>query len=363
MGNGDSTMDEQEWRSKIETTRLRKYGGDGYQLFIQYLTDPQSISNDIIANIARVVRAYATNTLSMTLCDFTQYPQKSPTEPCNHTLEGIKVSIAIHPISGELFIADQAHVYKYIRFNHLQPIAKLPSLATSTPDRITDLTFDANGDQLHYMLNNNLTAVYSLPYDDDKKIKISFYDFYRKSSQTMNIFKFDFTHFYLSNVCVQKYFQNLPVCGVRQPEIVKEAQSRVWCDGTLYSIDMYRNEMWLVRNNDSQPPMLYRIKINTADNTMTLVDSVEIIDEDMTYVVAFDVDKYFGGVYLISYNKILYRMQPSSNDSKEWKITRKKHLKDLIDNELPVGIYTIRYDSVMGRIIIADNYKIQAVYL
>ena len=95
-------------------------------------------------------------------------------------------------------------------------------------------------------------------------------------------------------------------------------------------------------------------------------------------ILAFDVDKYYGGIYFITNDYILYRIEKVENGNKnkkyenyfnckfsvyKWKVTHFVSLRNVLSYGLPLGLYTIKYDSVTGRIIIADNYKIQILYI
>ena len=97
-------------------------------------------------------------------------------------------------------------------------------------------------------------------------------------------------------------------------------------------------------------------------------------------ILAFDVDKYYGGIYIITNNYLFFRIERVNDDDNKdnedekssyndkykickWRVTHQATLRDVLPNGLPLGVYTIKYDSVTGRIIIADNYKIQALYV
>ena len=48
---------------------------------------------------------------------------------------------------------------------------------------------------------------------------------------------------------------------------------------------------------------------------------------------------------------------------KNWSVTNNASLKKVLPLGMPLGTCSIKYDSVTGRIIVADNYKIQALYI
>ena len=97
------------------------------------------------------------------------------------------------------------------------------------------------------------------------------------------------------------------------------------------------------------------------------------------HILSFDVDRYYGAIYIVTSNNYFFRIQrvyddiDNMDEHKEifedkfsiypWKITHKTKLRDVLKDGLPLGICTIKYDSVTGRVIIADNYKIQALYI
>lgn len=348
MGNKHSEekgqLNETEWRDLIQKQRQNKYDGNDYELLIQYLSDPQTTSNDVISNIARIIRYYMTKTQSVTLCDFCQ---------TNFKFEGVKVSIAIHPINGDIYIADEYKIFKFIKKNTLQLIAKIPDALLSKRSRITDLSFHPDGNILLCLIDNDLSSVYYIDYKNDAKITIS------KRFDKMDICKYDFTHYYLSNNLIKKLFPRLDF--KETDTIGRDAQSRIWSHGSLYVSNCYNKEIWRLQNIGLETPIIYKIKMDQDkddDKHPELLEEIQLSDDSdtMSYGIAFDVDKYFGGIYIITYQKILYRFEKRDD---EW---RKTHQYPL-ENELPVGIATIRYDSVIGRIIIADNYKLHALYL
>merc|ERR1712048_918812 len=97
-------------------------------------------------------------------------------------------------------------------------------------------------------------------------------------------------------------------------------------------------------------------------------------------VTAFDVDKFHGGVYIITSDKRFFRIEKCRNDQKvmnedddckecwfekanakfpdtfvyeqrKWTVTHEVSLHDVLPDGVPLGICNVRYDSVTGRII------------
>ena len=349
--NIGSNLDESQWMKMIQQTRQTKYIGNDYELFIQYLSDPQTTHNDVISNITRVIRSYISKIASATLCDFSD---------TNYDFDGLKVSIAIHPINGDIYIADEHKVYKLLQKNALKLVAQIPEPLSpwGQKSRITDLSFHPDGDLLFCMLNNDLYSVYSIQYNNkdisiDSKINTSTrYD-------KMNVFKYDFTHYYLSNNDLKRIFPTLDFeATATYPQ---EPQSRVWSNGSIVKTNIYKKEVWILQNiQHHEPPIIHRLDL---EENLNRIERITFDGNINLYALAFDVDKYFGAIYIITYDKRLYRCERIGDQDGKWRITHNILLRDVLENELPVGIHTIRYDSVIGRIIIADNYKLQALYL
>ena len=122
-------------------------------------------------------------------------------------------------------------------------------------------------------------------------------------------------------------------------------------------------------------------------------------------IMALGVDKYYNAIYIILKNKMLYRLELKNNnetnnvkdgddnydemkESKkseksetekkemeknndeikkniDWHVTHRVNLREKLKETggIPMGLCVIRYDSVLGRLIIADNFNIQALYI
>eukprot|EP01084_Bolivina_argentea_P123299 218505_1 len=369
MGNSPSSfiphkLNEQEWMNKIEQSRKNRFNADDdFELLIQYLADPQTIANNVISNIARVIRQYITNTKGITLCDFSKLDIK---------FDGIKVSMAIHPLNGEIYIADEYKIFKLTKQNTVQLIAsqQIDYNILTHRSRITDLSFHSDGNVLFCMLNNDLTAVYLVDYNNENKLihKRIIFEIHNK----MNIFKYDFNHYYVAEKLINKLFPNIDTPGVKMKVL---CDARIWPYATLYVPNFYKQELWLLQNNGiKSSPILYRIAMNKSRNHLETVKLYQDVDNfwdikdskeknivENKYVIAFDVDKYHGAVYIVTNNKVLYRLEKVNKNENncKWKTTHKLFLKDVL-KDIPVGIHTIRYDSIIGRVIFADNYKVQA---
>ena len=130
-----------------------------------------------------------------------------------------------------------------------------------------------------------------------------------------------------------------------------------------------------------------------------LIDLLQL--ERNVYIIAFDIDRYYESFYFVTNEYTLYRIEKilgckswnkqivrkkgkgnmarmsrkSINEQSEfyeskfkiknkgWQVTHKLNLKDVLFNGLPSGKCTICYDSVNGRLIVADNYKVQTLYI
>ena len=142
-------------------------------------------------------------------------------------------------------------------------------------------------------------------------------------------------------------------------------------------------------------------KLQIASENGEIINLKDILKlESDIYITAFDIDRYYQSLYFITNENILYRIEYIDNDkyndtklvrkkgmgnmakmsrrsvnaqsefyensfdiNKNWTVTHKLILSDILNNGLPSGKYTMCYDSVNGRLIIASNYKIQAVYI
>ena len=122
--------------------------------------------------------------------------------------------------------------------------------------------------------------------------------------------------------------------------------------------------------------------------------------KDNRFIKAFDIDRYFEAIYAITNDDILYRIEQDNTFNVEykeivrrkaknciskasprsirqetevhinefnintgWKVTHKVHLNKALKDGLPTGKCVYCYDSVNGRLIVADNYKIQSLYI
>ena len=86
----------------------------------------------------------------------------------------------------------------------------------------------------------------------------------------------------------------------------------------------------------------------------------------LSNVLTFTIDKYCNAIYIILTNKVLYRLKKTMvHDCHEWKITHRIALKTQLANTggVPLGVCNIDYDSIYQRLIISDNYNVQALYL
>ena len=83
------------------------------------------------------------------------------------------------------------------------------------------------------------------------------------------------------------------------------------------------------------------------------------------HVIAFDIDKLHGGIYIVFSDKKFYRIAKTDKDFFGYKVTHEQNLmeKEVLPLGMPLGTCSIVYDSVTGRVIIGDNYKIQALYI
>ena len=87
------------------------------------------------------------------------------------------------------------------------------------------------------------------------------------------------------------------------------------------------------------------------------------------HIIAFDIDKLHGGIYIIFSNKTFYRIVKKPKNERDdsgssiYKVTNEADIREVLPLGMPLGTCSIVYDSVTGRVIIGDNYKIQALYI
>ena len=147
---------------------------------------------------------------------------------------------------------------------------------------------------------------------------------------------------------------------------------------------------------------------------------MKCICDDFKYdIMALGIDKYYNAIYIILKNKMLYRLESNKTKSEnansnltqdnhinynetkkseaekkemekdnnsetktngqalskeqerfklcniDWRVTHRVNLRHQLSNTggAPMGLCVIQYDSVLGRLIIADNFNIQALYI
>ncbi len=69
----------------------------------------------------------------------------------------------------------------------------------------------------------------------------------------------------------------------------------------------------------------------------------------------------YGALYVVLKNYKFFRLERDAKEEEGWKVT---HVGNLRESEggIPLGFCVIRYDSIGGRLVLADNYTIRAIY-
>ena len=117
--------------------------------------------------------------------------------------DGLRLSIAIHPITAQIFIADECQIYKLNEENEnekqFEMIAKVPNLKKnknkSSKLKITDLTWSSDGKYLLCLMNSNLISIRNIIINDDN-ISIENRILHKIEYAKMDYLKYDFNHFY-----------------------------------------------------------------------------------------------------------------------------------------------------------------------
>ena len=151
-----------------------------------------------------------------------------------------------------------------------------------------------------------------------------------------------------------------------------DADERLRC---LARIEEHRKElMRMVAEKQVEHIRLYEV--------LNVAGALQNANGRKTHVLAFDVDRFYGAIYIITSNYMFFRIEQVGEGLVEshnadykafdnlfsvhrWRLTHQASLRDeaVLPAGLPLGLYCIKYDSVSGRVIIADNYKIQALYI
>mmetsp|Transcript_32821 Transcript_32821/g.53263 ORF Transcript_32821/g.53263 Transcript_32821/m.53263 type:complete len:476 (+) Transcript_32821:29-1456(+) len=433
-----------EWLTKVKEQQVRYYKQfddekeellDDYQLFIEYLIFRRSITGySEICVIARIVRGFLGAVHGSSIFDHTAI-----------TFDGLRISIAVHPISAHIYIADEKRIYKLLSGDDtpyasgFTTVAEIPTKHQST-QKIKDVTFSADGTDMFCLMNDDLYNVYRVRLSDDH---ISVYEriCFEAAHDSMDYLLYDFNHCYFEGT----FFSNLTR--------VKYHSSHQYGAGVSYTLDPYTRNVWMIcqsvsksindfmaegRNINQYLKSPYLVRISA--DYITIIRKLQILNEELSsvskhamndagndayelrlqalemqrnalreelksrakecavislheliadegkenqqkrilQVEAFDVDKlHTFAVYIITKSKMFVRIerqktfdsadikflsQQSVNETKIWRTTHKLSLKgDVLPKKYPLGFCNVRYDSITGRILITDNYKMQAL--
>eukprot|EP01084_Bolivina_argentea_P151437 264312_1 len=215
-----STLTTKQWMNEIEKQRTKFSmisDDEEYQLFVNYLIFPfYPSSNFYISIIVRLISHYIGDvSLGKILFNINDMW----TINSQFSFNGDRVSITTHPINGDIYIADEYILYK-LENEKLTLIAQIPDqynrckygVYVEYDYKITDLTFNPDGNLLFCLINNDLCKVYHIDYSNndkkqDEKIHLlAPYD-------TMDILKYDFNSYYLYPQWL-KEFWNGKMCTI-----------------------------------------------------------------------------------------------------------------------------------------------------
>eukprot|EP01084_Bolivina_argentea_P307731 531935_1 len=256
------SMSKSEWMNQIQMEKTKyeqnnninlDYLND-YQLLIQYLSSPQLLTGySVISVIARMIRLYVDTLYGYTIIKYNEN---------NIQLNGIKISIAIHPITGQIYIADAFKICK------LQPDKKkletIAVISDKEQNRITDLTFNPNGSALFCLLNGNLKNIYFIDYKNENKSlneRINTQYIFDK----INICNYDFNNLYLYS-----WKESDHSASVRFRTNISQTSS-------LYTFDPYQQNLWIL--NNSPKTILHRLSLESyIGNTLEKIDLSKLLD-------------------------------------------------------------------------------------
>ena len=430
--NQANSLTHLEWLSQIKEEKLayqlkqRKEMKcdemNDYQLFIQYLTFTTNITGySEISIISRVVRSYVASVHGTSILKDNSFK-----------FDGIRISMAIHPITAQIYIADECKIYKIDQNKNSEQQFQMIAKIGTIKHRITDLTFSCDGKMLLCLMNSNLRRFYRININKENPLILS------DTTHKIDYLQCDFNHYYFGASYLEHLlkFSDFPNAHINITNL-----------STLYTLDTYRQQLWIICNStDIVSNSNYNLKLlimipfkfvmitrqiqilsqqvvnlsheamNDIDNNkyeeelkvlQTKIDSLKldrIKDENQckfvnltslleldldstTYVSSFDVDRLCGGIYIITSDKRLVRIERNREmiggggnhdlfdcinkeypshficEQDSWKVTHDIQLFNVLPDGLPLGICNIRYDSITGRIIVADNYKIQSLYI
>eukprot|EP01083_Nonionella_stella_P021075 58447_1 len=388
------SLNTRQWMNAIEKERndLGCISDDEeYQLFVNYVMFPfDANSNFYIAIIVRLISHYVGEvSVGRVVCDI----DDMYTKHSRFTFNGNNVTMTTHPINGQIYIADEYTLYKVINYE-LHVIAQIPDQHNKSKFgdyverdvKITDLTFTPDGNALLCLINNDLDHVYYIDCHKDEKALDERIIHDTPYDTSLDILKYDFNNYYLTTEWLQNFLTGAVSTTLTQQEqsqYVATALSVEHC--TLYQLDAYSKHLWIVSHNCSDvrfqemhEPILYRIPFDLVHKWREKKDVNEISKEGVEtirlnmfgstkmQVLAFDIDKYYNGVYFITNGNMLYRIEKHIDEFgssiSEWSVTHKVFLGDVLPKETCIlRMRAIRYNSVTGRIVIADKQKIQSI--
>jgi len=451
---------------------------DDYMLFIDYLIFKRTITGySDICIVARMVRHYVgsvhgTSVFADNAIEF----------------DGIRIAIAIHPITAQIYIADESRVYHMTSStstsqwrrtdshnnNSFEIVAEIAE-SHRAQHKLTDLTFSADGERMFCLMDNDLSVVHNIIINNDAIPVERRIEYASNKLMKMDYLCFDFNHYYFDSaffgylLCEMDVVYNAHLLlatassssssHVQQQQRELQNKTMVYTQphssAVLYTLDSYQQTLWLICNslhvdsagsNIYHHPLLIRIPFefvrltrqiqsvradiqrlsgarDAADATQAsktlktlkareqmlmelrlhlrhqcgMVSLPYLLQRSQMLVIAFDVDRLHGGVYIITRNKMFARIEHRKkdegeslpqlqrsdsdvlklcrmysatlrNEQHEWRVTHKSSLRSsseckVLPHGYPLGVCNVRYDSISGKVLIADNYKMQALHI
>ena len=266
-------MSHEEWLSQIkikqreyqlkQADEMKNSDINDYELFIQYLTFTTTniIGYSEISIICRIIRHFVGSCHGVSIFNGE-----------NFYFDGLRLSIAIHPITAQIFIADECQIYKLNEENEnekqFEMIAKVPNLKKnknkSSKLKITDLTWSCDGKYLLCLMNSNLISIRNIIIDDDT-ISIENRILHKIEYAKMDYLKYDFNHFYFDASYFLQLLNFRDIINDESASITRShlnatfAHINIRSYSSLYRLDIYKNHLWIIANSIQRDPTLSNI--------------------------------------------------------------------------------------------------------
>ena len=169
----------------------------------------------------------------------------------------------------------------------------------------------------------------------------------------------------------RKYNQFYQECESLKKDDV--SKMKCTCDDFMYDtmalgIDKYYNAIYIILKNK----MLYRLELILNEKKGESINSNSTQDDNYTETKEselerkeMEIDRDDDSETKTNDQALLKEEDRFKLSNIDWRVTHRVNLRDQLSNTggVPMGLCVIQYDSVLGRLIIADNFNIQALYI